>query len=79
MRNRIETTTSLGRISEEIKKEHKGFLEWNSVSTRHDHQSILQVVIAFTRLFFSILLQNQNISTLFFSIFIFDSSSTNLI
>ncbi|RVW33652.1 Cellulose synthase-like protein E6 [Vitis vinifera] len=45
MRNRIETTTSLGRISEEIKKEHKGFLEWNSVSTRHDHQSILQMVI----------------------------------
>uniref|UniRef100_F6H876 Cellulose synthase-like protein E6 n=1 Tax=Vitis vinifera TaxID=29760 RepID=F6H876_VITVI len=45
MKNRIETTTRLGRISEEIRKEHKGFLEWNSASTRHDHQSIVQIVI----------------------------------
>eukprot|EP00261_Vitis_vinifera_P015388 XP_003635361.2 PREDICTED: cellulose synthase-like protein E6 [Vitis vinifera] len=45
MKNRIETTTRLGRISEEIRKEDKGFLEWNSASTRHDHQSIVQIVI----------------------------------
>ncbi|RVW87227.1 Cellulose synthase-like protein E6 [Vitis vinifera] len=45
MKNRIETTTRLSRISEEIRKEDKGFLEWNSASTRHDHQSIVQIVI----------------------------------
>lgn len=43
MKNRIESITGLGRIPEEIKKQHKGFLEWDSVLTRQDHQPIVQV------------------------------------
>ncbi|KAE7995203.1 hypothetical protein FH972_000028 [Carpinus fangiana] len=45
MKKRIETTTKLGRVSEEIRKEHKGFSEWNSVASRQDHQAILQILI----------------------------------
>ena len=43
MKHRIETATELGQISEEIRREHKGFHEWDSVSSRRDHQTILQV------------------------------------
>ena len=43
MKKRIENTTKLGRISEEISKEHKGFKEWIFVASRRDHQTILQV------------------------------------
>ncbi|KAF5472625.1 hypothetical protein F2P56_009327 [Juglans regia] len=45
MKQRIETTTKLGRVSEEIRKEHKGFREWNLVASRCDHQTILQVLV----------------------------------
>ncbi|KAG7988536.1 hypothetical protein I3843_03G191400 [Carya illinoinensis] len=45
MKKRIETTTKLGRISEEIRKQHKGFREWNSVASRRDHQTILQILV----------------------------------
>ena len=43
MKKRIENTTKLGRISEEISKEHKGFNEWILVASQRDHQTILQV------------------------------------
>ncbi|XP_041025126.1 cellulose synthase-like protein E6 isoform X2 [Juglans microcarpa x Juglans regia] len=45
MKKRIETTTKLGRTSEEIRKQHKGFREWNLVASRRDHQTILQILI----------------------------------
>ncbi|KAG6639182.1 cellulose synthase-like protein E6 [Carya illinoinensis] len=45
MKQRIETTTKLGRISEEIRKEHRGFREWNLVASQRDHQTILQVLL----------------------------------
>ncbi|KAF5196774.1 Cellulose synthase-like protein e6 [Thalictrum thalictroides] len=45
MEHRIETTAKLGRIPEEIRTKHKGFSEWNSVSSQCDHQTILQVLI----------------------------------
>ncbi|KAK1556945.1 hypothetical protein Q3G72_015071 [Acer saccharum] len=45
MKHRIETATELGQISEEIRGEHKGFHEWDSVSSRRDHQTILQILI----------------------------------
>ncbi|KAM3749063.1 hypothetical protein ACB098_05G154400 [Castanea mollissima] len=45
MKKRIENTTKLGRISEEISKEHKGFNEWIFVASRRDHQTILQILI----------------------------------
>ncbi|KAI9160388.1 hypothetical protein LWI28_007689 [Acer negundo] len=45
MKHRIETATELGHISEEIRREHNGFHEWDSVSSRRDHQTILQILI----------------------------------
>ncbi|XP_023917838.1 cellulose synthase-like protein E1 isoform X3 [Quercus suber] len=45
MKKRIENTTKLGQISKEISKEHKGFNEWILVASRHDHQTILQILI----------------------------------
>ncbi|KAG9448581.1 hypothetical protein H6P81_008546 [Aristolochia fimbriata] len=45
MECRIETTVMLGRISEEIKAEHEGFLEWNSEGNSRNHQTVLKVVL----------------------------------
>ncbi|XWS64954.1 hypothetical protein CRYUN_Cryun05aG0048600 [Craigia yunnanensis] len=42
---RIETTTKLNRISEDICKQQKGFREWDFVSSKRDHQTILQILI----------------------------------
>ncbi|KAI3745334.1 hypothetical protein L1987_58445 [Smallanthus sonchifolius] len=43
MRDRIETATSLGRVSDETRLLHKGFHEWNSNTTSSDHQAIVQI------------------------------------
>ncbi|XP_030971445.1 cellulose synthase-like protein E6 isoform X3 [Quercus lobata] len=45
MKKRVENTTKLGQISEEISKEHKGFNEWILGASRDDHQTILQILI----------------------------------
>ncbi|XVF06600.1 hypothetical protein REPUB_Repub06bG0063100 [Reevesia pubescens] len=45
MRMRIETTTKLNRIPQDIRKQHKGFLEWDFVSSKRDHQTIVQILI----------------------------------
>ncbi|XVF30800.1 hypothetical protein REPUB_Repub16aG0089500 [Reevesia pubescens] len=45
LRIQIETITKLGRIPADIRKEHKGFREWDIVSSRHDHQTIFQILI----------------------------------
>ncbi|KAJ0081922.1 hypothetical protein Patl1_09606 [Pistacia atlantica] len=45
MNERIETATKLGRLSEDTRKEHKGFREWDFVLSRRDHQTILQILI----------------------------------
>ncbi|KAF9597409.1 hypothetical protein IFM89_018604 [Coptis chinensis] len=45
MEHRIETTSKLGQIPEDIRIKHKGFSEWDSVSSPRDHQTILQVLI----------------------------------
>ncbi|XP_059592591.1 cellulose synthase-like protein E6 [Vitis vinifera] len=45
MRNRIESTMKVGQISEEIRKQHKGFGEWDLVSDPRNHQTILQVLL----------------------------------
>ncbi|KAM4101591.1 hypothetical protein ACB094_05G155000 [Castanea mollissima] len=44
MKKRIETTTKLGLISEEIYQEHKGFKEWTWLASKRDHQTILQIL-----------------------------------
>ncbi|KAL6975182.1 hypothetical protein U1Q18_023977 [Sarracenia purpurea var. burkii] len=43
MENRISSAMKQGRISESISSEHRGFSQWNSFSSRHDHDTILQV------------------------------------
>ncbi|XP_043690390.1 cellulose synthase-like protein E1 isoform X2 [Telopea speciosissima] len=45
MENRIKIVIELGRAPEEIRKENKGFLEWDTVYGPRDHQTILQVLI----------------------------------
>ncbi|KAK2984238.1 hypothetical protein RJ640_010197 [Escallonia rubra] len=35
----------LGRISDDLRKEHKGFREWDLVANRRDRQTILQILI----------------------------------
>ncbi|KAI8557453.1 hypothetical protein RHMOL_Rhmol04G0012200 [Rhododendron molle] len=45
MENRITTAVELGRIPENIGSQHKGFSQWNSSSTRRDHDTILQILI----------------------------------
>ncbi|KAE8663143.1 Cellulose synthase like E1 [Hibiscus syriacus] len=45
MKMRIETTTKLNRIPEHIRIQHKGFREWDFVSSKRDHQTILQILI----------------------------------
>ncbi|KAJ8770570.1 hypothetical protein K2173_018061 [Erythroxylum novogranatense] len=45
MKNRIESTSKLGKVSDEIRKEHKGFRDWDFVSSRRDHQTILEILI----------------------------------
>ncbi|KAK8712971.1 hypothetical protein V6N13_148199 [Hibiscus sabdariffa] len=45
MKTRIEGIANLGKIPADIRKEHKGFREWHFVSSRRDHQSILQILI----------------------------------
>ncbi|GAB4845931.1 glycosyltransferase 2 [Ancistrocladus abbreviatus] len=45
MENRIEMSTKLGRISEEIRAKHKGFSQWDSYASRSDHDTILQILI----------------------------------
>ncbi|KAJ9182511.1 hypothetical protein P3X46_006497 [Hevea brasiliensis] len=45
MEDRIETAITLGRIPEEERFKHKGFSQWDSYSSRLDHDTILQILI----------------------------------
>ncbi|KAG8657788.1 hypothetical protein MANES_03G090316v8 [Manihot esculenta] len=45
MEDRIETATKLGRIPEEAYLKHRGFSQWDSYSSRHDHDTIIQILI----------------------------------
>jgi hypothetical protein len=42
MADRIETATMLGRIPEEARLEHEGFSQWDSYSSKRDHDTILK-------------------------------------
>ncbi|KAL5575818.1 hypothetical protein UlMin_017517 [Ulmus minor] len=44
MKTRIERTTKEGRVSEEIRKQHKGFREWDLVPSKRDHHPIIQIL-----------------------------------
>ncbi|GMH25489.1 hypothetical protein Nepgr_027332 [Nepenthes gracilis] len=45
METRIERPIELGRIFEETQPKHKGFSRWDSYSSRHDHDTILEILI----------------------------------
>ncbi|XVE50865.1 hypothetical protein DITRI_Ditri01bG0198300 [Diplodiscus trichospermus] len=45
MKNRIEAVINKGSVPEELKNQHKGFLEWNSDVSKQNHQPIVQIVI----------------------------------
>lgn len=44
MKIRVEKAIESGSISEDIKNQHNGFLEWNSNVTKQDHHSIVKVI-----------------------------------
>ncbi|OAY55283.1 cellulose synthase-like protein E1 [Manihot esculenta] len=45
MKERIASATKLGRIPEEQRSKHEGFSQWDSYSSRLDHDTILQILI----------------------------------
>ncbi|XP_027335305.1 cellulose synthase-like protein E1 isoform X2 [Abrus precatorius] len=45
MENRIENVAKVGKVSEEVRSKHKGFLQWDSYSSRRDHETILQILL----------------------------------
>ncbi|KMT12991.1 hypothetical protein BVRB_4g090680 [Beta vulgaris subsp. vulgaris] len=46
LQDRIETSTKLCRIPEEVHNQHKGFSRWkSSYTSKHDHDVILQILI----------------------------------
>ncbi|KAJ3677536.1 hypothetical protein LUZ60_003260 [Juncus effusus] len=45
MTNRIESVVTSGRVSEEIKENHKGFYQWTHEMTKKNHPSIVQILI----------------------------------
>lgn len=44
MKIQIESATEKGSISEEIRSQHKGFLEWDHKVSKQNHQPIVQVI-----------------------------------
>lgn len=50
MKKRIDNATKLGQVPEEAQKEHKVFQEWDLVSSRRDHPTILHVHFALFRI-----------------------------
>ncbi|GKA23142.1 cellulose synthase-like protein E6 [Tanacetum coccineum] len=43
MTKRIENTMRLGKLTQELRNEHKGFQEWDAGSNKHDHQAIILI------------------------------------
>lgn len=48
MKERIEAVINKGSISEEIKNQHKGFLEWSHNVTKQNHHPIVKVNVVLT-------------------------------
>ena len=51
MKERIDSAIQRGKIPKETKDQHKGFSEWGPHITKHDHQSIVQVILLSVNLF----------------------------
>lgn len=43
MATKIENAVKLGRIPEEVRSKRNGFSQWDSYSSKRDHDTILQV------------------------------------
>lgn len=43
MEQRIEDSTKLKRVPQEARLKHSGFSQWDSYSSKRDHDTILQV------------------------------------
>ncbi|KAB1228085.1 Cellulose synthase-like protein E6 [Morella rubra] len=46
MENRLQNAANIGRIPEEVRLKHKQFSQWNSYSSRRDHDPILQIRVS---------------------------------
>lgn len=44
MKKQIDDITRLGKMTQELRKEHKGFQDWDLCSNKRDHQAIVQVI-----------------------------------
>ncbi|XP_058787973.1 cellulose synthase-like protein E1 [Vicia villosa] len=45
MESRIENATKLKRVPKEARLKHRGFSQWDSYSSRRDHDTILQILL----------------------------------
>ncbi|CAI9755084.1 unnamed protein product [Fraxinus pennsylvanica] len=45
MKGRVDVAMKLGRVPDELRKQHKGFREWELGASRRDHQTILEILI----------------------------------
>eukprot|EP00253_Pinus_taeda_P000831 PITA_00831 len=45
LKNRISKVVEMGNVPEDKQKEHKGFKDWVSESSRRDHPSIVQILL----------------------------------
>ncbi|QCD78143.1 cellulose synthase A [Vigna unguiculata] len=45
MESRIENAAKMGRVPKEVHSKHKGFSQWDSYSSRRDHDTILQILL----------------------------------
>ncbi|ESW18648.1 hypothetical protein PHAVU_006G058400 [Phaseolus vulgaris] len=45
MESRIENAANMGRVPEEVHSKHKGFSQWDSYSSRSDHDTIIQILL----------------------------------
>lgn len=43
MESRIENAAKVGQVPEEVRPKYKGFSQWDSYTSRRDHDTILQV------------------------------------
>ncbi|XP_028785453.1 cellulose synthase-like protein E1 [Neltuma alba] len=45
MERRIEDATKSGQVPRDVRSKHKGFSQWDSFSSRRDHDAILQILL----------------------------------
>lgn len=88
MKIRIETALEAGTISDDTRKQHRGFSEWNLNIKKNDHQSIVQVEFqlqrdCLTQFFFVLLIytlyKSMHIYKFIFSQILIDGRDTSAV